>query len=227
MGKRNSNRSAAKQQMLFNIENESFNPQNVDPRNAKEVQMFIDHMQAKLDNDILLLEAERANTLNKLANEFSSGIFKMTKAMRQMTIAEFNAANDCDIVDILRSTKQSFREPAAAPSAAAPSAGFETPAIDRRHRLQPPPSRTVRRNEKVHLLSDNGSPVEFDKGAILSTFKKEREPSMEIHMGRGRFVNIDDAERMSQATSGEKKVVKSQLQQLKSKIDMLMSSMDG
>ncbi|GKY96520.1 hypothetical protein MPSEU_000611600 [Mayamaea pseudoterrestris] len=210
------NRAATKQQMMDNIESEKFDPANVDPRSKEDTQMFIDHMQAKLDNQINLLKAEKENQLNKLKQVFGNGMLKMAKGTRKMTIAEFNAANSCDIVSIIRKTKELS-------STSSNDASLTTPSMIRRKGAEPTP-RTVRRGEQV--VSCNGSPVDlYEEGTLVATVTKNsrREPSMEIHVGQGKFINIGDADELKEASTAEKAVAHDNLKALRAQIDNLMS----
>ena len=229
LSQKRNNRAAAKQQLLANIENEKFDPAAVDPRSKQDTQMLIDYMQAKLDNQIQLLHVEKESTLNKLKQAFDNNMFKMAKQTKQMTISEFNSANSCDIAAIVRNTKESFRgSKAAATSSSANSAAVpSTPAMDRRNKIAAETPRTVRRGERVKHVSQNGSPVElYDEGDLVVTVKKnqQRQPSLEIHVGQGKFINIDDADQLKEATSEEKVAARDQLALLRKQIDNLMGT---
>lgn len=223
-----SNRDATMQQTLLNIQNEQFDLAKVDPRSKDETQMFIDQMKAHLDSIIEIKRAEKEKELNQLKQTFDNGMMKMSTATRKMTIAEFNAANRCDLVSIIRNTKESFRDLSSSASTSSQGPVMSTPAMTRRNKLaEPTPPRTVRRGEKVMVTSQNGSPVDlYEEGALIATVSKgRREPSMEIHVGQGKFLNID-AECIKGASRGEKAVARDQLEILRNQIDQLISQED-
>ena len=223
------NRAAAKQQMLANIENEKFDPAAVDPRSKQDTQMLIDYMQAQLDNQIQLMSIESENTLNKLQQTFHNNTMKMAPSTLQMTISEFNSVHSCDIVAIVRRTKETFRPAAAAAHSSATSAAvLSTPAMDRRNKGVAETPRTVRKGEVVMHTSRNGSPVDlYEEGTLVATVSKnQREASLEICVGQGRTLCIDDAAQLKEATSEEKIVARDHLLLLRSKIDDLIGGAD-
>jgi hypothetical protein len=212
-------RQKSKQQLLENIQQEHFDPANIDPRNPSDIELLIEHIQAKVESEINLLNAEKENALNKLKHDFSSNMIKMARSTRQMTISEFNTLSQCDIVDMVRSSMVRMESSLQS----AHEYGMETPAHTRRNKRDIATApRTVRRGEQV--LSRNGSPIELcEEGTLVATVSKtRREASLEIHVGQGLFINIDDAQGIEAASPGQKEMARVQLEELRNKIDILL-----
>jgi hypothetical protein len=214
-------RAVAKQQMSRNVKSEKFDPTQVDPRSREETQMFIDSMEVQMNDQINLLESAKTNELNKLEHIFDLAMPKLNKQARQMTVAEFNAVHDCDIVSIIRDVKKNIQSQA--PSTSSSVSAFSTPAMARRNKLvEPTPPRTVRRGEKV--VSENGSPIDlYEEGTLVATVtKNRRQLSTEIYLGQGKSINIGgDANEIKELSLGQKAMARDRLKALRDELDEL------
>jgi hypothetical protein len=75
----------------------------IDGSNADHVRALLEDLETRRDQIVALLRTELAD--NKLQQEeaLSTGLMRLPKAIRQMTVREFNQAHGCDILAALKS----------------------------------------------------------------------------------------------------------------------------
>jgi cell division septum initiation protein DivIVA len=74
-----------------------------DGSNAEQVQLLLEDLQAKYDQLVSNLKADLDQHKYQQEETLSTGLVKLPKSIRQMTVSEFNQSHNCDIVAILKS----------------------------------------------------------------------------------------------------------------------------
>ena len=94
---------ASKRQILGGWGENEANPVDIDGSNPEHVKSLLEDLEVKRDQIVALLRTELAD--NKLQQEeaLSTGLMKLSKAVRRMTVREFNEAHGCDILAVLKS----------------------------------------------------------------------------------------------------------------------------
>jgi hypothetical protein len=139
----------------------------VDGSNPDHVKMMIDELQGKYDKIVSVLQSELEDSKMVQEETLSTGLLKLPKAVRNMTVKEFNQQHSCDLLAILRSkdgvvvaSKMNSQNPSGNASVASSIAteaagkkrdyqmsGMETPAPYRRNDQPTTAMRTARRGE--------------------------------------------------------------------------------
>jgi len=200
----------------------------IDGSNADHVQALLEDLEIRRNQIVALLRTELAD--NKLQQEeaLSAGLMKLPKAIRQMTVREFNQAQGCDIISVLKSKdgvqlappkKRDFNMTV-----------LETPAPRSRNGHAPNSIlRTARRGEG--LYSANGSPVEsHEAGTVVATITKKRKgndagASIEINVGDGKFISLNNPSGVTELDSSMKASAASQLKVLQDQMQSLMAQL--
>ena len=98
-------RAATKRQILGNFVAGSNNKgdSKIDGTNAHHVRLVIDGMQEKHDQIVAFLKSDLED--NKLEQEecLSTGLIKLPKAIRTMTVEDFDRQYSCDLLALLKS----------------------------------------------------------------------------------------------------------------------------
>ena len=119
----------------------------IDGSNEDHVKVLFEDLQGKFDRIVSLLKADLVD--NKLQQEeaLSAGLMKLPKSVRQMTVKDFNRANNCDILSVLKS--KDGVQPSAVRKRDHTGTVAETPALRPRTNPSAPASimRTARRGE--------------------------------------------------------------------------------
>ena len=160
-------RTATKNQILSNFTSTQTNsPVPVDGSNPQHIQMMIKDLQQKYDQMVLFLRSEMENCNLESEAALSTGMMKLPKDVRKMTVKDFNQHYSCDLLALLKSKdgvrksnkkKASATAAAVSEHAAAAAAGqkrdyqhssMETPAPRKRGQDVPATAvRTARRGE--------------------------------------------------------------------------------
>ena len=126
----------------------------IDGTNAHHVRLLIDGMQEKHDQIVAFLKSDLEDNKLEQENCLSTGLIKLPKAIRNMTVKDFNRQHSCDLLSLLKS-KDGVVLKAAAPATTAVAANannkrcYETPVPRMRQRAAQLNTilRTARRGE--------------------------------------------------------------------------------
>jgi hypothetical protein len=129
---------------------------------AEHVQLLVEDLQTKLDQHIELLKTDLFTAKTEQHQSHSSGMMKLSKSVRQMTIREFNQTHSCNLLSLLKGNDGVQREGGGVVTSISDDAAAsfkkrdrmavaETPAPTRRNPAEDPGSalRTVRRGEAI------------------------------------------------------------------------------
>ncbi|KAL3914871.1 MAG: hypothetical protein SGILL_005907, partial [Bacillariaceae sp.] len=163
-------RTATKRQILGNFHNNhhSNSPVALDGSNPQHIKMMIKDLQQKYDQIVVALKSELENSKMEAEEAQSTGIIKLPKAVRNMTVKDFNRQYSCDLLSLLKSkdgvrvssSKNSATTSGGSSAAASAAAGqkrdyqhsvMETPAPRHRGQDDIPATavRTARRGEEL------------------------------------------------------------------------------
>jgi Nbl1 / Borealin N terminal len=96
-------RTATKRQILGNFSSQTNSPVPVDGSNSAHVTMMINDLQQKYDQIVMALQSELENHKMEQEEVQSTGLIKLPKAVRSMTVKEFNQHHSCDLLALLKS----------------------------------------------------------------------------------------------------------------------------
>ena len=101
-------REAAKRRMKGNFKEESSASANIDDSpvdgsNPDHVRLLVEDLDAKFQTHLELLSADLFTSKNEQKSVYNTGMMKLPKSIRQMTIREFNQVHSCDLLSILKS----------------------------------------------------------------------------------------------------------------------------
>jgi len=242
-------RTATKQQILGNFKSQPIGGGGIDSSsktdgsNADYVRLMIEGMQEKHDQMVAFLKSDLDD--NKLEQEefLSTGLIKLPRAVRTMSVKDFNRKHSCDLLALLKSkdgvvlagtSQQSL--PSAIASAKPPMMDakkkrcFETPAPRTRRPAQVNTIlRTARRGEAMYSM--NGSPVAAtEPGTVIATVCKKRRgnesASVEINVGDGQYISLNDPGGVSGLDAQMKQTAASQLKVLQDQMASLMAQLE-
>jgi hypothetical protein len=158
--KQNRWRTAIKRQILGNFSSHTNSPVTVDGSNADHVTMMINDLDEKYKQIIHSLESELENYKMEREETQSTGLIKLPKAVRNMTVKEFNKQYSCDLLalfcvnDAVQTFKPNYASGVSSTDDAAGKkrdfqhAVLETPApLIRRQNVVATAVRTARRGE--------------------------------------------------------------------------------
>lgn len=74
-----------------------------DGSDAEQVQLLLEDLQAKYDQLVSNLKADLDQHKYQQEETLSTGLVKLPKSVRQMTVGDFNQSHNCDILAILKS----------------------------------------------------------------------------------------------------------------------------
>lgn len=228
-------RTATKRQILSNFESKTNggNDSKIDGTNVHHVRLLIAGMKEKHDQLVAFLKSDLED--NKLEQEecLSTGLIKLPKAIRNMSVKDFNRQHNCDLLALLKSKDGVVLSSNAQKSKNSPDANkkrmYETPLPSMRR----PPQintilRTARRGEE--LYSRNGSPVaEAEPGAVIATVCKKRRGNesaeVNVHVGEGQYISLSDPQGVSGLDAQMKRSAASQLKVLQDQMASLMAQL--
>mmetsp|Transcript_103078 Transcript_103078/g.210197 ORF Transcript_103078/g.210197 Transcript_103078/m.210197 type:complete len:258 (-) Transcript_103078:191-964(-) len=241
---RNNWRQATKRQILGNFANpagrgESYSSSSssssgkIDGSNADHVKLVIDRLQEKHDQIVTFLKSDLEDCKLEQEEFLSTGLIKLPRAVRNMSVRDFNRQHSCNLLALLKSKDGVV---VAGPAPKNPSGidankkrCYETPAV----RMRRPPQlgsilRTARRGEG--LFSQNGSPVAAtEPGTVIATVCKKRRgnesASVEINVGEGQYISLNDPSGVSGLDVQMKQTAASQLKVLQDQMASLMAQL--
>ncbi|KAG7345573.1 cell division cycle-associated protein 8 [Nitzschia inconspicua] len=239
-------RSATKRQILGNFSSHTNSPVPVDGSNSEHIKMLITQLEQKYDQIVIALKSELENYKMEQEEVQSTGLIKLPKAVRNMTVKEFNQQHSCDLLALLKSkdgvhvakiksensgSVTSFMVDDAAGKKKRDfqqHAVMETPAPRSRQDVPATAVRTARRGEG--LFSRNGSPVETsEKGSVIATVSKKRRgnesANFEINVGDGRYISLNDPNGVQELDSEMKATAATQLKVLQDQMASLMAQL--
>mmetsp|Transcript_3132 Transcript_3132/g.4749 ORF Transcript_3132/g.4749 Transcript_3132/m.4749 type:complete len:235 (+) Transcript_3132:120-824(+) len=202
---------------------------------SDELELVIQDMQDSLDNRLKILATKATQAKSSQKQHFFKTFVQVHKAIKKMTVAEFNETHGCDLLVLL--TENSSKSPSGKKRLRANQAVNEdklkTPAPAAARNQAPATVRTVKRGERI--FSENGSPVDtFDEGALVATVTKKRRRSMgisassavfDISVGGGRTINLNNPESMKHLNDDLKSDAINQLQVLQNQMASLMAQL--
>ena len=74
----------------------------IDGSNAAHVKLLLEDLQTKYDQMINLLKADLVDTKMQQEEALSTGLMRLPKSIRQMSVREFNKAHNCDVLSLLK-----------------------------------------------------------------------------------------------------------------------------
>lgn len=74
-----------------------------DGSNAEQVQLLLEDLHTKYDQLVSILKADLVQHKCQQEENISTGLVKLPKSIRQMTVKDFNQSHNCDILAILKS----------------------------------------------------------------------------------------------------------------------------
>lgn len=230
-------RTATKSQILGNFESKSNrgNDSKIDGSNVHHVRLLIDGMKEKHDQLVAFLKSDLED--NKLEQEecLSTGLIKLPKAIRNLSVKDFNRKHNCDLLALLKSkdgvvlSSNAQRSQAGKYPDATKKRVYETPLPSmRRPNQMNTILRTARRGEE--LYSRNGSPLaETEPGTVIATVCKKRRGNesaeVQVHVGEGQYVSLNDPQSLSGLDAQMKKSAASQLKVLQDQMASLMAKL--
>jgi hypothetical protein len=109
--------------------NNNTSSQEIDGSNADHVKLLLEDLDTNYDQVIALLNADLVDTKLQQEEALSTGLMKLPKSIRQLSVREFNQNHNCDILAILKgkdgvfqSKKRDFNMAAVAAQTPAPRA---------------------------------------------------------------------------------------------------------
>ena len=153
-------RTATKRQILGNFSGQpggNNDSSKIDGTNIHHVRLMIDGMQEKHDQMVAFLKSDLEDNKLEQAECLSTGLIKLSKSVRNMSVRDFNRQYKCDLLALLKSKDGVVLSGASLPAAGKPPTMdinkkrcYETPAP----RMQRPAQlntimRTARRGEDL------------------------------------------------------------------------------
>jgi len=231
-------RTATKQQILGNFSQSSGaankSSSKIDGSNIHHVRMVIDGMQEKHDQMVAFLKSDLED--NKLEQEecLSTGLIKLPRAIRNMSVRDFNRQHNCDLLALLKSKDGVIPTTNAnlIPMKRNFNTVMATPAVRPRNPAnQSSVLRTARKGEG--LYSQNGSPLEtYEKGSVIATVAKKRRgngdtANFEINVGDGKFISLNDPSGVQELDSNMRATAATQLKVLQDQMASLMAQLQN
>eukprot|EP00529_Nitzschia_sp_RCC80_P028364 CAMPEP_0113465582 /NCGR_PEP_ID=MMETSP0014_2-20120614/13817_1 /TAXON_ID=2857 /ORGANISM="Nitzschia sp." /LENGTH=273 /DNA_ID=CAMNT_0000357751 /DNA_START=37 /DNA_END=858 /DNA_ORIENTATION=- /assembly_acc=CAM_ASM_000159 len=179
-------------------------PVPVDGTNSQHIKSMIDDLQDKYDGIVSTLKSDLEDCKAQQEEAHKTGMIKLSKNVRNMTIKEFNKAHGCDLLALLKSkdgvvlsrnagtgadTSTTTKPTSMAghkrdypvssgfssQTSTAMAPGLETPAPSRRNAAAGCQSALRTARRGEGLFSQNGSPLEaVEAGSVVATVTKKR-----------------------------------------------------
>eukprot|EP00543_Licmophora_paradoxa_P005269 CAMPEP_0202452662 /NCGR_PEP_ID=MMETSP1360-20130828/10816_1 /ASSEMBLY_ACC=CAM_ASM_000848 /TAXON_ID=515479 /ORGANISM="Licmophora paradoxa, Strain CCMP2313" /LENGTH=230 /DNA_ID=CAMNT_0049071541 /DNA_START=111 /DNA_END=803 /DNA_ORIENTATION=+ len=219
-------RDAAKRQILGILQDSTKSNARIPSTKKEHVELMCEDLDDQLNvrheclKSIATKGKEHQNQIHK------QGMVKIKKAIRGMSVKEFNQTHECDLLELIYSiaghhqTKKRVRPE-----------NLETPAPKQKGKSAfPTTARTVRRGEA--MFSENGSPVDaHDEGALIATVSKKRRGNsaaatmFEINVGNGNYIDLSNPENVNHLDDNMKDVAESQVKVLQEQLASLMAQL--
>eukprot|EP00536_Pseudo-nitzschia_multiseries_P000519 jgi/Psemu1/178859/e_gw1.6.135.1 len=237
-------RAATKRQILGNFQpgnpSSSSSSTKIDGSNTDHIKMLIEGLQEKHDQMIAFLKSDLDDCKLEQEEVLSTGLIKLPKAVRNMSVRDFNRQHGCDLLALLKSkdgvvvSKNNITSLNTNRTATGPDANkkrcYETPAPQMRRAGAHMGSvlRTARRGEGIY--SQNGSPLTAtEPGTVIATVCKKRRgnesASVEINVGEGQYISLNDPRGISELDAQMKQTAASQLKVLQDQMASLMAQL--
>eukprot|EP00980_Cylindrotheca_fusiformis_P028356 scaffold22593_cov145-Cylindrotheca_fusiformis.AAC.5 len=210
-----------------------------DGSNIEHVQLLLEDLQAKYEQLVGILKADLVQHKCQQEETLSTGLVKLPKSIRQMTVKDFNQSHNCDILAILKS-KDGVTAASAVAATIIPKkrefgAVAATPSVRPRNVANGESVlRTVVKGEGIYYLpsSQNGSPLEtFEKGSVIATVSKKRRgnesANFEISVGEGKYISLNDPHGVKELDSDMKATAATQLKVLQDQMASLMAQLQN
>lgn len=144
---RNNWRTATKRQILGNFSGQTNDSSKIDGSKADHVKIVIDGMQEKYDQIVADLKSELEDNKMEQENCLASGLIKLSKNIRNMSVRDFNRQYKCNLLALLKSKDGVVISGQSAPAFGKPPQKrcYETPAPNMR---RPPQMNTILRTAR-------------------------------------------------------------------------------
>mmetsp|Transcript_13191 Transcript_13191/g.30775 ORF Transcript_13191/g.30775 Transcript_13191/m.30775 type:complete len:258 (-) Transcript_13191:445-1218(-) len=236
-------RVATKRQILGNFQpgspSSSSSSAKIDGSNTDHIKMLIEGLQAKHDQMIAFLKSDLDDCKLEQEEVLSTGLIKLPKAVRNMSVRDFNRQHGCDLLALLKSkdgvvvSKDNITSLNINKTATGLDANkkrcYETPAPQmRRPGAMGTVLRTARRGEGI--FSQNGSPLAAtEPGTVIATVCKKRRgngsANVEINVGEGQYISLNDPRGISELDPQLKQTAANQLKVLQDQMASLMAQL--
>ena len=100
---RNNWRTATKRQILGNFSGQANDSSTIDGSKADHVRIVIDGMQEKYDQIVADLKSDLEDNKMEQENCLASGLIKLSKNIRNMSVRDFNRQYKCNLLALLKS----------------------------------------------------------------------------------------------------------------------------
>jgi hypothetical protein len=193
-------------------------------------------MQEKYDQIVSDLKSDLEDNKLEQGECLSTGLMKLTKSVRSMSVRDFNRQYKCNLLSLLKSKDGVVLSGSSVPASGKPlimdankKRCYETPAPNMRRPAQLNTIlRTARRGEG--LYSQNGSPVAAtEPGTVIATVCKKRRgngsANVEINIGEGQYISLNDPSGLSGLDAQMKQTAASQLKVLQDQMASLMAQL--
>ena len=115
--------------------------ENLDGSKPEQIQLLVDDLKKEmLDRQKSFLTAEAQTGKQEQHHAYCTGMLKISKSIKKMTVREFNKAHNCNLLELI-STNTGKKRPL--------NKTMETPAPAMRGRAAATPTRTVARGEAL------------------------------------------------------------------------------
>mmetsp|Transcript_2624 Transcript_2624/g.4087 ORF Transcript_2624/g.4087 Transcript_2624/m.4087 type:complete len:247 (-) Transcript_2624:3288-4028(-) len=202
----------------------------LDGANPDQVRLLLEDLGHHLKQKQEIITADMETGKQEQQQVYFSGMMKLKKDVKKMTVRDFNSQNNCDLLQMLKEVAS-----CAAMGKKRTHMDMETPAPakGRKKALMTPGtrSRTARKGEQV--FSKNYSPLQAtDEGALIATVTKKRKGNSRtsgvdfaINVGDGRQINLGDPRSMKHLDDDMKTSAVVQLKVLQDQMASLMAQL--
>ena len=113
-------------------------PKDLIPTDPHHIRALLEDLQKEVHDRQQLLTAEAQTGKQEQQQAYSCGMLKLSKAVKKMTVRDFNKAHNCNLLELItsRAGKKKRKD-------------LETPAPTRCKAAMATPSRTVKRGEAI------------------------------------------------------------------------------
>jgi len=197
------------------------NSNNVNLCNKNHLLAYLQDAHECLDSKKNELTKHVLKAKQELKQTHGAGMLKLSKAVKKMTIRDFNAQYDCNLLDIFATTNTNKKRI---------RTELETPAAKKTSNCVPNTvTRTVQRGEAMY--SKNGTPIDtVDVGDLVATVTKKRRGRenvvFDIAIGDGKYIHLSDLNSASDLTGEMKTTAMTQLKVLQDQMASLMAQLE-
>jgi len=230
----------------------SFPIPDLDYTQLKNIELLLTDLEREIDSRKESLDIQKVNMLKRQQEVYFVNMVKIAKSIKKMTIRDFNAAHNTNIVNVMKKSmigdnasavvamgaKKRVRSNGTSNNNSSSSSNssrlpMETPVRQiATGGIRTPGTilRTVRKGETVYSI--NGSPVDMaEEGDLVATVCKKRRGNgsdghgaiFDINVGDGRYISLSDANAIRDLPEEMKIEAKNQLNVLQDQLSKLMA----